>query len=254
MSITVGSSTCLFKCLIRYITNDLVNLFEGVTKCSEIWATLCCFVFLNKFIVTIQLNEVIQGYPGSFEVTKVNLQFRERMMLSNIHSIDKLDNRLPNSMVDRVDNFCFHWLFHRRFQYMNMQHTCLAVALKEKWVKCKVDGHGLKWTALTTKSERSWAKLDGMRKWTIQRVETERSFDHKLLVWKPSTLAQMTVMFGSRPFTFGWTVHVRMTVYFMDRSLSSHSSFIHSSTKIVKIPGFNLFMIDKEIGKISTCT
>ena len=119
-------------------------------------------------------------------------------MLSNIHSIDKLDNQLPNSMVDRVDNFCFHWLFHRRFQYMNMQHTCLAVALKEKWVKCKVDGHGLKWTALTTKSERSWAKLDGPRKWTIQRAETERSFDHKLLVWKPSTLAQMTVKFGSR--------------------------------------------------------
>ena len=35
----------------------------------------------------------------------------------------------------------------------------------------------------------------------------------------PSTLAQMTVRFGSRPSTFGQTVHFRATVHFKDRPL-----------------------------------
>ena len=70
------------------------------------------------------------------------------------------------------------------------------------WTVKYVDG-GLKLTVLTTKSERSWAKLDGpvIQKWTVKRAETGRSVDFKLAgqkgpIW--TVLASKTVHLGSK--------------------------------------------------------
>ena len=42
---------------------------SSVIKCSEIWATLCCFVFFDKFIITIQLNQsMFRVIPGRLKV------------------------------------------------------------------------------------------------------------------------------------------------------------------------------------------
>ena len=106
-------------------------------------------------------------------------------------------------------------------------------------VKSKMDGHGLKWTALTTKIEQSWVKLDGLRKWTVRKSKSgwpnERKLNGLLItnctIKKDQTkrsLCMKTVHFGSkdRLVSLKWTLILVQGRSFLD----GLSTFARSST------------------------